>query len=127
MADIEQLIWTGSRMPRRIIIALTLCLAGAYPAHAADWYEISGDKTECVDVTANQTLGGNPKLATPQGTAELYQSLGDLVTTRTVHDAAGADIVMVHITDDDGNPFLNVTFFPSLADCQFVLNYSQTH
>jgi hypothetical protein len=33
----------------------------------------------------------------------------------------------MHIKDPDGNPILSLTFFPSLADCQFVLAYTKSH
>jgi len=108
-------------------LAFALILGFARPALAADWYVISSDKSQCLDLTASQAAAGDPQLGSPDGTAALYQSLGDDVHTGSVKDNSGAAIIVMHIKDPDGNPILSLTFFPSLADCQFVLAYTKSH
>lgn len=106
---------------------MTGLLLAAGPAWAGDWYETSPDGTQCLDMAVTASTGGNPQLATPQGTQALYQSAGEVVTSAQVNDAAGAPIIVMHIKDNSGNPILDFTFFPSLADCQFVLAQSKGH
>ncbi len=115
----------SSDMMLRLPLVFALILALSRPALAADWFVISSDRTQCVDLTTSETASGSPQLGTPDGTAALYQSLGDVVGTGSVKDGAGAAIIVMHVKDAEGNHILDLTFFPSLADCQFVLSYSQ--
>jgi len=107
---------------RRGTILAGLIFASSSPAHAAQWYEIVTNKTtSCVDSAS----AGAPELATPDGTAATYTPLGELVSVDKVPDGAGASIVVMRITDPEGDPFLNVVFYPSLSDCQAVLAYER--
>jgi len=107
------------------LLAACLFLPWAGPALADDWYEFAPGNTQCQDITALSDAAGNPDLGTPDGTAALYQALGETVLTHQVRDASGAAIIVMRITDSTGNLMLNTTFYPSLADCQFVLAYEK--
>ena len=103
-----------------------LVLAAAQ-ARAADWYEINAGNTQCLDMALAAPADGIGYLATPEGTRAAYQDIGETVTSTQVSDANGASIVVMHIIDSNGDRFLNFTFYPSLADCQYVLAQSGTH
>ncbi len=105
----------------------SLLLALPQIADASDWYVMNASKTRCVDITTSTIGSGTPDLATPAGTQALYESLGEHVATKQLQDSAGAAIIMMHITDSSGDPFLDMTFYPSLTDCQFVLGYAENH
>jgi hypothetical protein len=50
-----------------------------------------------------------------------------VVAQTQVKDATGAPIVVMHIKDTNGTPFLDFTFYPSQADCQYVLAQTAAH
>jgi hypothetical protein len=104
------------------LLIVGVLLAASSPAQAHDWYEAS--KTQCLDITSSASTSENPQLETPEGTQALYQSLGQMVSSKEVEDASGAPIIMMHINDSDGHPFLNFTFYPSVTDCRYVLAYT---
>ena len=111
----------------RNLLMAGLLFAAVRPAHANDWYEINAGNTQCMDMAAEAPAVGNPQLATPSGTQTLYQSVGEVVAQTQVKDATGAPIVVMHIKDTNGTPFLDFTFYPSQADCQYVLAQPAAH
>ena len=110
-----------------ILVAIALGAPNASAAQAHDWYEINPSKTQCFDITSSVTPSENLQLETPEGTETLYESLGETVSSKEVDDASGAEIIMMHISDADGVPIFNFTFYPSMTDCQYVLAYDGAH
>lgn len=107
-----------------IVIALGVSNASA-AAQVHDWYEVNSSKNQCLDITSSVTASENLELETPEGTQALYQSLGLIVSSKEVEDASGAPIIVMHINDSNGYPFLNFTFYPSMTDCQYVVAHTQ--
>jgi hypothetical protein len=105
----------------RYSLVTGLLLTAAAPAHATDWYEVNATNTQCLNMAQVAPANGISQLATPEGTREAYQGIGETVTSTKVKDANGASIVVMHIIDSNGDHFLNFTFYPTLADCQYVL------
>lgn len=106
----------------RYVLLTCFLLAAAPPARATDWYEVNANNTQCLNMAQVAPANGISQLATPEGTRDAYQGIGETVTSRAVKDANGASIVVMHIIDSNGDRFLNFTFYPTLADCQYVLS-----
>ena len=104
-----------------LVVVIALGAPNASAAHAHDWYEVNSNKTQCLDITSTTTPTENTQLETPEGTQALYRSLGQFVSSKEVEDGFGAPIIVMHINDSDGHPFLSFTFYPSMTDCQYVL------
>ncbi len=110
----------------RYLLITGLLAAVAGQARATSWYEINASNTKCLDMAVVAPADGIGYLATPHGTEVAYQDIGETVTSTKVSDANGASIVVMHIIDSNGDRFLSFTFYPSLADCQYVLSQSAT-
>ena len=110
----------------RYTLMTCLLLAAAAPARATDWYEVNATNTRCLNMAQVAPADGISQLATPQGTRDAYEAIGERVTSTEVKDATGASIIVMHIIDSNGDRFLNFTFYPTRSDCQYVLAQAPT-